>query len=120
MLTGTTLNIGVAQLPGRSRRCAIWISPWADLSFVIDTAALAAGDARHAGADRFPADCLLVVVHPRTYRQLVDAAIALPYETSGPAEAAAYLDRACARDPDLARRLRWTRTSAPGDADRRE
>jgi len=120
MLTATTLNLGVAQLPGRSRACGVWISPHTDLSIVIDTAALGEGDLRHAGQDRFPPDCLLVVVSPRAYRRWVEHARGLQHETSGPAEAAAYLDRVSAADPELARRWRWSLSAPAADSDRRE
>jgi hypothetical protein len=119
VLSSTTLNIGIAQLPGRARACGIWIAPTVELTQVVDTAALLEGEARHAGRDRFPPDCLLVVVSPRAYRRWVDHARGLQYETSGPAEAAAYLDRVCVADPALAQRLGW-RLPAPTDNDCRE
>jgi hypothetical protein len=120
-LTGTTLNLGIVQVPGRTRACGIWISAYVDQTTVIDTAALGEGDARHAGSDRFPADCVLVVVSPRAYRRWVEYARGLQHETSGPAEAAAYLDRVCTRDQALADRLGW-RLPAPvvPGSDRRE
>jgi hypothetical protein len=108
-LTGTTLNLGIAQLPGRTRRCGIWISPSTERTLVVDTAALRDGETRHAGSDPFPPDCLLVVVSPRGYRRWVEHARGLQHPTSGPAEAAVYLDRVCTADPELARRLGWRR-----------
>lgn len=96
------------QMPGRSRKTGIWVSPWVNQAAIIDTRALLEGESEFAGPDPFPADCLLVVVNPETNAKLVDAWSTIP--ASGPMIAAVLIDEQCRGDETLADRLDWKRS----------
>lgn len=110
------------QLPGRTRRAGIWMTAWVEYGrpVILDTRQLlTAHDARrrtdipldderlrrYQGGDPFPADALLVLIHPKTYRDLKmtrDLAI-----LSGPEAAAGFIDGACKLTPGLEDRIGW-------------
>lgn len=95
------------QFVGRGRRCAIWISPWARETIILDTRALKDDDWRYAGRDSFPADCVLVIVSPAENHRLTQFAASLLYPLAGPMIAEHIITEKCNHDPDLAKRIGW-------------
>lgn len=108
------------------RNCALWISPWVahDQVAILDTAAMTDEEWRatvHNDPDAPPKDAVLVVVHPALYQQLRTAAIDYTARAVGAGVddvffrgregdrnvAAAIISQHCAKDPELARRLKW-------------
>jgi hypothetical protein len=116
-------STGPVQLPDRTRKTAIWISPWVEYGrpVIMDTGALDAPAfdskrridlavdetvrRRLAGRDELPADTLLVIIHPKTYADL-----RMRRDTmflTGPDAAAAMIDGVCRQTPGLEQRMRW-------------
>lgn len=69
----------------------------------------------YQGGDEFPADSLLVLIHPKTYR---DIRLNRAFMTiTGPEAAAAFIDGACRQTPDLADRMGWKVLGVASDDD---
>lgn len=109
---------GPQLLPGRTRRCAFWISSIVSdgMAYVIDTTTLLHGnDGRrwihNLAGDVIPDDCLLVVINSR-YEDHIRKAIGSHDPMPGPAFVAArIIDSQCKEDKTLAARMNWRTAS---------
>lgn len=101
------------------RNCAVWVSPWVDREVILDTSALSDDLWRgvvHGDPDPMPKDTVLLIVHPKRLRDIVDwsvrgMGVEMPaWSTMDPnkrAIASAIIGDRCERDPELRKRLRW-------------
>lgn len=96
-------------LPGRTRRCAFWVSAFVPpaMRYVIDTTQLAGGWQHNPAEDAIPVDALLVLVRPDDAAHIRKAMASWPTAPHPSAVAARIIDSMCREDRTLARRLRW-------------
>jgi hypothetical protein len=102
---------GGQQLPGRTRRCAFWISAFVpdNTFYLMDTTQMVKDAAwtHNPAGDAVPEDTILVIINSR-YEQHIRKAMATWEFIPGPAWVAArMIDQACRRDIALPGRLRW-------------
>ncbi len=105
------LAVAPVLLPGRTRKCAFWISPMCreGMRYIVDTNQIVPGASwtHNPAQDAVPEDALLVVVSP-VDAQHVRKALATYSMAPNPAYMAArIIDSQCREDPTLAGRMRW-------------
>jgi hypothetical protein len=100
-------------LPGRTRRCAFWVSAFVPpaMRYVIDTTQLAGRWQHNPAEDAIPADALLVVVRPDDAAHIRKAMASWQTAPHPSFVAARIIDSMCHEDPTLAARLRWKMAS---------
>lgn len=92
----------------RGRRCALWISwlvPAGGTAVLLDTRTVADDDPRR-GPDAWPADTLLVLLHPSDAERLRTSLSPLVGEEWA---VVAMIDKMVASDPDLNAKIGWRR-----------